>query len=307
LSHYLPLTENKILCGHYTSLCETGQEPIGPRPLSVSVLKSAEGPGGWNEIRDYTRAQKRFFAWQERWGLAHADAVTVASRTLESLVWALGTPAQRVFYVPNGVGNVPGVPYRASSSGPPVILLYTRFFEFPVSRVIQVLRRVRETVPEARLLVVGQGLSGQEGQLLALAREAGLADGVDYAGWVETRALPAYLARAALAIYPLDDTLINRAKCAVKLLDLLAAGVPVVAEAVGQNREIIRHGQTGWLVQPGDVAAFAGAVVRLLHDEPGREQMGRAAARDVRERFSWERLAKTVETAYSYPPASSKA
>jgi len=144
--------------------------PAGRRPQLVVDTDDWEGPGGWNEMGDYTRAQKRFFAWQERWGLAHADAVTVASRTLESLVWALGTPAQRVFYVPNGVGNVPGVPYRASSSGPPVILLYTRFFEFPVSRVIQVLRRVRETVPEARLLVVGQGLSGQEGQLLALAR-----------------------------------------------------------------------------------------------------------------------------------------
>jgi glycosyltransferase involved in cell wall biosynthesis len=71
-----------------------------------------------------------------------------------------------------------------------------------------------------------------------------------------------------------------------------------VAEAVGQNREMIRHGATGWLVESGDVAAFAEAVVRLLEDAPLRERLGQAAARDVRERFAWERLAETVERAY---------
>ncbi|MBE9508754.1 MAG: glycosyltransferase family 4 protein, partial [Chloroflexi bacterium] len=241
--------------------------PRARRPRLVVDTDDWEGPGGWNEIGGYTPAQQRFFAWQERWGLTYADAVTVASRTLESLVWAQGVPPQRVFYVPNGVGNREldtRIQHPASSIEHPVILLYTRFFEFPVSRVIAVLRRVRETVPEARLLVVGKGLFGEEEQLLKLSQEAKLADAIEYVGWVETEALPGYFARATLAIYPFDDTLVNRTKCAVKLRDLLAAGVPVVAEAVGQNREYIRHGETGWLVTPGDVTAFAGAVARLL-------------------------------------------
>jgi spore coat protein SA len=74
--------------------------------------------------------------------------------------------------------------------------------------------------------------------------------------------------------------------------------VPVVAEAVGQNREMIRHAETGWLVAPGDVEAFAGAVVRLLEDAPLRERLGQAAARDVRARFAWSRLVETVARAY---------
>jgi len=119
-----------------------------------------------------------------------------------------------------------------------------------------------------------------------------------YAGWVPSDTLPAYFAQADVAIYPFDDTLVNRAKCAVKLRDLLAAGVPVVAEAVGQNREMVRHGETGWLVDPGDVDSFAEAVVRLLEDAPLRERLGRAAARDMRERFAWGRLVETVELAY---------
>ncbi len=193
-------------------------------------------------------------------------------------------------------------------------MLYTRFFEFPVSRVIKVFRRVRERIPMARLLVVGKGLFGEEEELFHLASQSDLTithhvlhitfhvsrftHDVTYFGWVSSANLPAYFARADVAIYPFDDTLVNRAKCAVKLRDLLAAGVPVVAEAVGQNREYIRHGKTGWLASPGDVTSFAEAVARLLEDAALRERWGQAAARDVRERFAWERLVETVERAY---------
>jgi glycosyltransferase involved in cell wall biosynthesis len=118
-----------------------------------------------------------------------------------------------------------------------------------------------------------------------------------YCGLVPAEALPDYFARADVAIYPFDDTLVNRAKCAVKLRDLLAAGVPVVAEAVGQNREMVRHTETGWLVEPGDVPVFGDAVVRLLGDEGLRLRLAEAATHDMRERFGWERLVGIVEQA----------
>ncbi len=275
------------------------------RPRLVVDSDDWEGPGGWNDMTDpvsgqflYTPAQRRFFAWQERWGLTHADAVTVASRTLESLVWALGVPPGQVFYIPNGWAGPEAPPSLRTDKGPPVILLYTRFFEFPVSRVVGLLRRVQERVPQARLRVVGKGLFGEETRLLEEARRAGLAEAVEYVGWVEPERLPEVFGQVTLAIYPFDDTLINRAKCPVKLLDLLGAGVPVVAEAVGEIREVIRHGETGWLVPPGDEAAFAGAVLRLLDERDLCRRLGMEAARDIRERRSWTRLVTEVEWAY---------
>jgi glycosyltransferase involved in cell wall biosynthesis len=279
--------------------------PRARRPRLVVDSDDWEGPGGWNDMTDplsrrplYTPAQRRFFAWQERWGLTHADAVTVASRTLESLVWALGVPPERVFYVPNGWAGAEAPPAPRADEGPPVILLYTRFFEFPTARAVGLLRRVRERVPQARLRVVGEGLFGEEARLLEEARQAGLAEAVEYVGWVEPDRLPEVFAQATLAVYPFDDTLINRAKCPVKLLDLLGAGVPVVAEAVGEIREVIRHGETGWLIPPGDEAAFAGAVLRLLEEPDLRRRLGMEAARDIRERRSWAHLAAVVEQAY---------
>ena len=268
-----------------------------------------EGAGGWNDRERYSPAQRRLFAWQEQWGLRHCDALTVASRALESIAWSMGVSQSRVFYVPNGsdlevggaasnpplpITNYPS-PISMRSVQPPTLLLYTRFFEFKIERLVEVFRLVLQSVPEAQLLVIGKGLFGEEAQLLERAKAVGWGDRVEYAGWIDPARLPETFARADVAIVPFDDTLLNRTKCAVKLIDLLAAGVPVVADAVGQNVEYIRHNETGLLVSSGDVTAMAGAVVALLADQTRAHSIGEAAARDVRARFGWDRLVEAVE------------
>ncbi len=270
------------------------------------------------EIRDqYSWAQKKMFAWQEQWGLRYNDGITVASRALQSIVWSLGVQRDRVVYVPNGIRNVEfGMQNAESHSQIPNseirnphstlrnapagfrILLYTRFFEFKVARIIEVLRHVLEQVPDAKLLVVGKGFFGEEDELLKQAAAIGLGDRIEYAGWVEADRLSDWFARSSVAIFPFDDTLINRTKCAVKLIDLLAAGVPVVADAVGQNLEYVKHNETGVMVPVGDVDAMAQAVIDLLRDPDRAAWLGANAARDVCERFSWDRLIDVVEHIY---------
>jgi glycosyltransferase involved in cell wall biosynthesis len=273
-----------------------------------------EGPGGWNDRSDYPGWLRRFFAWQECWGLRHADAVTVASRALETLVWAMGGSPERVLYLPNGVESPPGVgPTRGD--GPPTVLLYTRFFEFELERLWRILQRMHARRPEVRVLVVGKGFAGEETQVVQRARNAGwtvaentstetradlpLADLV-YMGFGTPLNLPACFAAADVAIYPFDDTLLNRTKCPVKLLDLLAAGVPVVADAVGQIAEVVVDGVTGRLVRPGDDVALVGAVLDLLSNPVRLAEMRPAARADMVARYVWDLLAGAAEDAYLY-------
>jgi glycosyltransferase involved in cell wall biosynthesis len=145
---------------------------------------------------------------------------------------------------------------------------------------------------------VGKGFFEEEEQLKELMQEARLADHLVYADWVEPDELPAYFAAADVAIYPYDDTLINRTKCSVKLIDLMAAGVPVVADDVGQNAEYVVHGISGLLVPAGETDTFARRVVELLRDESLRAELGKGAQRRVFEEFDWGKLAVRVEGAY---------
>lgn len=265
-----------------------------------------EGAGGWNEIENYNPLYKRFFAWQEKWGLNHCDAVTVASRALETIVRSLGRPDEQVYYLPYGLtpfataDRVAGQAVRRDLGigVDPVVLLYTRFFEFHVERIVQVFARVISLVPNARFLIVGKGLFGEEDELLKLTRERNLTERIVYVGWAKEGNLPGIFAAADVAIYPFDDTLVNRCKCAVKLGDLLSAGVPVIAESVGQSKEYIQNNETGVLVPAGSVEEFACATANLLRDDGLRGCIGRNASAHMAREYNWERWVKVAEQAY---------
>jgi glycosyltransferase involved in cell wall biosynthesis len=264
-----------------------------------------EGAGGWNDLEQYSWSQRQVFARQEQWGIRHADALTVASRALETIAWSSGVKRERVFYLPNGVNPLPtptatrqSVHAEMKLGDAPVILLYTRFFEYDLARLTRVLTTVLERLPRAKILLVGRGLFGEENKFFKLAESLGWRDRIVDAGWVEPDSLRGYFDASDVAVFPLDDTLINRCKCSVKLVDLLANGVPVVAEAVGQAREYIRHNETGLLVSPGDESAFADSILDLLSDTDKRKQLASCAAAAMARNFNWGTLVETVETPY---------
>ncbi len=83
----------------------------------------------------------------------------------------------------------------------------------------------------------------------------------------------------------------------MSILEAMAAGLPVVASDVGGVRESVFPGQTGILVSPRDSDALAGAISRLLLDPVRRNTMGEAGRQLVRERFSMDSQATSIEAA----------
>lgn len=274
------------------------------------VVDTDDWEQAWNEILPYSVAEKKFFTWQEKWGLSRADAVTVASQSLVELVTTqIQAEPDRVFYVPNGCCTALNS-RRADRQPEPArnqfwtgqdrltILLYSRFVEFRLERIVTLVKMVAEQLPEVRWLVVGRGFQHEEETLEAKLSQSGLNQYVHFTGWAAVDQLPAYFAMADVAIYPYDNTMINRTKCSVKLIELLAAGLPVVADAVGQNKEYIQHGLTGLLTPPEDDLAFGQALVTLLQEPELRQKFSQAAPQYLQENFSWSHLAQIVEKAY---------
>ncbi len=255
-----------------------------------------EGPGGWNDALPYPPPAKALFAWQERDLPRRADAVTVVSRALETLVWAMGVPASQVFYLPNGAPRTEPLPPHPSAT--PTIVLYTRFWELDLAEVAAALALIHQARPDARLLLIGKGERGEEQQLYALAAAQGWAAMIDNRGWQDPTAIPALLASADVALAPIRDTLINRARGMAKLVELLAAGLPIVASDVGAARDYLAP-DAGALVPPGDPTALATATLKLIADEAARARL-RAAARAAAQRLRWDNLAPTAEAAYQW-------
>ncbi len=271
---------------------------LGGRPRLIVDSDDWEGPGGWNDhpAAGYSEGQKRFFEWQEKYGLSHADAWTVTSACLRDRAVGLGARPEDVYVLHNGVEAVRDqvssrnlVSPTNPASPHPRILLYTRFAGVRPDDVADIWGRVRSLVPDATLTVVGRGSQGEEMKLAALP-------GVEVAGWLEPDEVQRALAGAHLAIAPWANTATNRARHSAKILELMAAGVPVVAYDVGEMAATL--GDAGLIVPAGDALGFAGATAGLLQDAERREAMGMIARERVQRLFSWDALADAALAAY---------
>lgn len=290
---------------------------LAPPPAIVVDTDDWEGDGGWNDYEAYPWWQKLIVNSQEKWGIANADAVTVASRTLEAQAWSFGQPTSSVEYLPNGLDDR-DYPNWWATSGPddsrkltkkqvrarlgigpgPIILLYTRFFEFAPTRALETLIGIRKAIPNAMLLVVGAGKFNQERDLETEARLRGLTGAVHLAGWQHPDALPDILSLADIAIALADDNLANRAKCSVKLLQLLRLGIPVIADATGEQSNYIVPNVSGILVTPGNTEAMASAAITCLREPDIRQSISEHARKRAQDHFGWDTLAPAAERAY---------
>jgi len=265
----------------------------------------------WNQVLPYKWHYKKLFAWQEDWGLRSADAVTAASRALEELTIQKRKGEQaRVYYLPNGCRKISNpsdndlvelseIRARWQVDDSPIVLLYSRFLEFRLERIVEQVRIVATRLPRARWLIVGRGLYNEDRRLAEQISDAGLNHYVRFTGWVLSDQLDAYFSMADVAIFPYDDNMVNRTKCSVKLIDLLVRGVPVVADAVGQNCEYITNGVSGRLVEPEDSIAMASVVVELLSNPEDARAMGLRARSSMIANYNWDDLSKIAEGAYT--------
>jgi len=145
--------------------------------------------------------------------------------------------------------------------------------------------------PNLRFLFVGDGVLRRRFQ--ARVRALRLADRFVFAGLVPSREVPAYLAAADLVVHPSLREGLARA-----LPQGMLAGLPAVSFDVDGAREVVRDGETGYLVPPRDVARLTTAVARLAQDPDARVRLGARGRELCRARFDWRVMVRSLRAIY---------
>jgi glycosyltransferase involved in cell wall biosynthesis len=164
--------------------------------------------------------------------------------------------------------------------------------------LVRAMARVRAALPDATLVIVGDG--PDRAQLEAEADLMGLGDGVKFVGAVPNTELPAYYAQADVFVAP---SVVGRngdtEGLGVVLLEAAAAGVPLVASDVGGIPDIVQHEQTGLLVEPEDPEALAASILRVLTDRDLAPRLSDSGRQHVNERFSWGTVVDRFDDLFS--------
>lgn len=146
-----------------------------------------------------------------------------------------------------------------------------------------------DSCPALRYQIVGDGSRRRE--LEALARRAGVDRIIEFSGHRED--IPSVLAASDVFVLPSRSEAFPNAA-----IEAMAAGLPVVASAVGGLRDLIDPGRTGILVPPGDPSLLA-AALKGLYENPERAwEIGAAARAEVLGRYSFDRMVSAFEALY---------
>jgi glycosyltransferase involved in cell wall biosynthesis len=228
--------------------------------------------------------------------------VTVVSNAVSQFVQEFeACPATKIAVIPNGVHpNIDSADagdhadfrqYLAIPKDAFVVGTVARFgWKKGYEYFVQAAAMVARELPSVRFVGLGDGPLKQE--IEALADRLGVSDHVVFPGWERD-------VRQKVALFDvyLCTSIIEGMSNA--LLEAMAERRPVIATAVGGNRETVRDGVTGYLVPPADPAALARRILELAGDPQLAERMGRAGRASVLEDYSVDRMMARMEDLYS--------
>ena len=259
-------------------------------PLVVTVHTSVGHTLRGRSLR--ARLLRRLGGLVERSALRRADAVVVLTERTAAALRADGVPADRVLVNPSGFDPTifggaaddvfPGVPR------PRIGYVGRLAPQKRPDRLVEAFGRMRE---KASLVIVGDGPDRALVRRLVAASPA--RDRITELGFVDHASVPSVLASLDVLVLPSAYEEMGSV-----LTEAMAAGLPVVASDVGGIPEVVRDGETGLLVPPGDVDALARALDRLVADPELRRRLA-AGARDRAGRYAWPFLAQRVADVYA--------
>jgi glycosyltransferase involved in cell wall biosynthesis len=177
------------------------------------------------------------------------------------------TAADRILIVPNASSR-PVLPHRGGGETVHVLFLGRLVAYKGVPQLLEALHRLRE-LPGWRATLAGDG--EVEATAAALAGN-GLTGRVELPGWVDAQGVAELIASADILVLP---SLIENLPLSV--IEGMAAGLAVIASRVGAVEDIVSDGNTGLLVEPGDVDGLTAALARLIGDPELRRRLGKEA------------------------------
>jgi glycosyltransferase involved in cell wall biosynthesis len=245
-----------------------------------------------------------------KWALGQADAVVGVSDYVANTIVAAGYPADRVFGVLNSLDLVgsswdpalDGRPARRAlgiAEHAPLVGIFSRLFSWKGhDALLDALAVVKREIPDVRLLVVGDddprahpGGGSYRTELEARVSALGLEDNVIFTGYRSD--VPELM--AAVDVYAMPSW---EEPFGMVYLEAMAMRKPVVAWASGGAPEVVKHGETGFVVEPRSIGVLSDAILRLLRDPALRRRFGEAGRQRVEQSFAPQRMCQDILEVY---------
>jgi len=265
--------------------------PLWFKPRHVPLVVRLHGA---NTAHAYYegRPVSHLLRFMERRNVSMADAlVSVSQHIGEITLHALGLNGRSFHVIYNGVDTQMFRPLSVERDESEVLYVGSLHRRKGIHELMRAWPSVVAQMPQARLTVVGRIPDGEPGQillrsLLSLVPKAAQ-ESISFAGYVPHEQLPLSYSRAAVAVFPSHEEAFGLT-CA----EAMACGTAVVMTSKGSGPELVENEVSGLLVDPSNIEALAGAIVRLLQNSSLRCELGINARQRAQRMFDGKVLAE---------------
>lgn len=237
--------------------------------------------------------------------LPGADHVFVQSRQMQHDLAAHGIATQRMTPVPMGVDMENAkpdviIPAEDSRLRGRRVLVYLGTLDpvRQIEKLFDMLAVIRQRIPEAILLIVGDTDDAEHrAWLKSQAENAGVAENVIWLGWLAASDAWSYVCAAELGLSTFPRGYLMDSASPTKTIEYMALGLPVVANDNPDQKQVIEESGAGLCI-PLEPEGFANAVIRILLDQPLAEQMADQGRKYVAAKRSYDHVAGMLAAVY---------
>lgn len=211
-----------------------------------------------------------------------AGAVVANSQGLQQLANDFDNRVQ-IEIIPNGVDIFQfSLPEKRDWNPPKMLFVGRLVYQKGLDLLVKALGELKQI--SWRLKLVGDG--PHRSDLVSLAEGFGIADRIEFTGWLGKEQITKEYQEANLFVFPSRHEGMSNA-----VLEAMASGLPVVASDIAGNEELIVQGKTGLLVPPENTKALCDGLRTLLTDPAAMKKFGLESRLRVENHFTWERVA----------------
>lgn len=241
------------------------------------------------------RPSSRLLRYLEAIQLRRAAQIWVNTHELETFIGQDIDGTDRITCIGHGINMAAFEPFPRIRSDETVRVMFVASF-YPwhgAEILVDAFAKALEDVPNLHLSLIGDGLTRAACE--AKVQQLGISSAVEFTGWISREQVFEHLLNADIGVAPyskLDPFYFDP----VKILEYMAAGLPVIATRQGSIDRTIGHESDGLLVPPDDCDALADALRRLASDRSLRQSYGEAARDKIARNQSWDLVSKKILT-----------
>ncbi len=272
-------------------------------PVALAAIYSKRYPvilhpqGSW-QFLDQDSAKMKFLKFVWKYGAKRCTKIITLNDDESDLYATWGIDRTKIVKIPNAVnldgfskGSGPGVFKRLLKTTGPIVLFIGALDKHKgIFTIIDSISEVIREIPDTAFVFVGKGESDlfQE-----YARRRGIDKACHFLGEYPNEELPELYESADIFVAPTAYEPFG-----IVLIEAMACSRPVISTCVGGPKEIIKDGETGFLIEPGNHLQLAEKIRFLLQNRGLAKEMGQKGRARVIASFTWEKVSRKIEKVY---------